>query len=387
MIRTRAARLVPLLVLVGCSTHHGYSRISSGNAFIEQWDGGPVSVACYRNGEILGAEAVDADFPLRGWVDGEAVDHPSIPRWRDQLAALTALAGAPDTRGVDLVRAAAGFPFDEAVAECCSLWVGSSHDRAADLLDCADDLDVGDAFAERLARTALGGDPTDDRTSQWVRALTGADHDEAVLALVTSSRAGPRTADVALGLLDDHAARHRRTIFDAAARRLAADPAAAYCIVEAAEELPNADETAALAALLDGDVPTELARQILRQLDDRPTRARAFLFARAADRCYRDARSHFAIAQALEQLPTLPRLDAARAVVARPDAPEALVVLLVDAVDELRSTDREEFLLLVLDGPHGGIPAVRNACADAARRHLPSRARERVLDRVGRGRG
>jgi hypothetical protein len=388
MFRIRTWLLPALLLFAGCSNHDGYSRVSSSNAFVEQWNGEPAFVAWYRGGEILGADAVhDTDFPLHAWLHGrDVVDHPDLARWRRQLADQRMLAAAPDTAATDLMRAVVDFPFDGAVAESCSLWVGSRADRAAELLDLAADLGVDDAFAERLAVTALSADPGDERVAPWVRTLTEAGHDEAVLVLATSAVAGPRTAEVALADLGQYASQHRLAIFAAAARRVLVDTAMAWRIVAAAEELPSADEARALAALLDGDASAELALQVLRHLGDRPAGDRAMLFARAAERACGDPRSQFAIAEALRELPGTLRLEAARAVVARSDVPESLVVLVIDDVEHLRSSDREGFLLEVLDGPHGAAPDVRSACADAARRHLSSRPRERVQTRLDRDR-
>ena len=118
-----------------------------------------------------------------------------------------------------------------------------------------------------------------------------------------------------------------------------------------------------------------------RQSSDRPR-----LFELAAEKCYTDTRGQYAISRALAYLPSVQRLDAARAVVALPEVSEQLVVMMVDATDSLRSSDREEFLSLVLESPQGSSDAVREACTDAARRHLSSRARERILQRLARQR-
>jgi hypothetical protein len=386
MIPIRTAFLSALLPLAGCSSHYGYTHIRMGNAFVEQSDGGPARVAWYHGGEIRGAEALaDPAFPLHAWLDGrEAVDHPELARWRRQLADLRATAAGTGS-AIDLVRAAVGFPFKDAVAESCSLWVGNKPARAAELLDCAGDIAIDDAFAERLAVLALAAGPGDERAASWVHALTEAGCDEAVVALATNPAAGARTAQAALRQLGELSSQHRGMVFAAAARRVQADAAMAWSIVAAAEELPSHDESPALAALLDNDGSTELARQILRQLGDRPAGDRAMLFARAAARICSEPRSQFAVAESLREVPAAQRFDAARAVVARADAPVPLVVLLVDGVEHLRSSDREAFLCEVLDGPHGAARDVREACADAARRHLSSRARERVLVRLGGG--
>lgn len=58
-----------------------------------------------------------------------------------------------------------------------------------------------------------------------------------------------------------------------------------------------------------------------------------------------------------------------------------------DGAADLRSSDREEFLALVIESPQGSSDAVRGACMDAARRHLSSRARERILQRLANQRG
>ena len=160
----------------------------------------------------------------------------------------------------------------------------------------------------------------------------------------------------------------------------------AFCIVEAADKLPRAEETAAIASLLTADATPELARQVLRHLDARQSSDRARLFELAAAKCYTDTRGHYAISHALTDLSSGQRLDAARGVVALPGVSEQLVVMMVDATDNLRSSDREEFLALVLESPQGSSGAVREACTDAARRHLSSRARERILERLARPR-
>lgn len=377
-----------LIALTGCSSSYNYLRVSSDGAIAERRGRGPAWVAWYRDGEILGAAAAgDPAFPLDRWLPaGEVVDHPNIGQWRRQLADLQAITRKPDAPAADVARAARGFPFEAAIADILSAWVGGRSERAAELLEHTGEVELSDAFAEQLATTARRSNPDDGRVAAWVRALTEADHDEAVRALFAGPTAGPLAAEAALSRLDEYSSRHRSAIFAAAAPCLVRDPDMAFCIVEAADKLPHAEETAAIASLLTGDATQELARQVLRHLDARQSSDRARLFELAAGKCYTDTRGHYAIGHALMDLSSVQRLDAARGVVALPGVSEQLVVMMVDATDSLRSSDREEFLALVLESPQGSSDAVREACTDAARRHLPSRARERILQRLARQR-
>ena len=95
-------------------------------------------------------------------------------------------------------------------------------------------------------------------------------------------------------------------------------------------------------------------------------------------------RNHYAIVQSIEELLWSQRMTAMRGLVEAPDVPKELVLMLVATTGELPSRDREEFLVTVLDGTHGGDVEVRRAVRIAAEDDLPSRSRKRIAERLER---
>lgn len=379
--------LTVLLQLASCSSGHHYFRMTSSDATVEGGSGRPTFVACYRDGQLLGAAAADdPDFPFRDWLlrndEGPVVDHPELSVWREHLARLEELAAMPEPDPDALVRHARALPFRRPVEDALGRWAGADPARAAALLDLAGPLPIGDGFAGQLAHTALRGAPGDGRLAGWVRELCDEGHDEAALVLLRSGRAGAATARAALAVLSEIASTARPEVFAAAAAHLAGEPEAAAEIVAAADELPASHEARALEALLAADASPALARQVLRHLDERSAGDRARLFVRAAPALFGDPEGLRAIVWAVRELPGRSRLDAALSLADRPDGPAELAVLLVEHVDDLPGRDRETLLFAVLDGPHGRDPRLREACAEAARRDLSSRPRSRVLARL-----
>ncbi len=384
----RTILALALLAATGCtfSSHSSYFRGSTGDSIYERHGNGPLMVACYREGQIHGADSTHlADAERFSWLGSyERVDHPDIPKWRGQLENMRTLAGVETSTGAEMVRATRGFPFSVAVERAIDEWVGNRPDRAADLLDYAADLDVNDRIAERVAMTALRHEGVGDmRLAEWVRGLTQEDHDEAVVAIVTHPAADVLTGREALARIDDYSSRNRRKIFESVAAPLARDPGSATRLIDAVDELPSRDEAPALQTLLEGQVSTDFLRQVLRTLDDRSSSSRAELFSRAAHAGHEDPRNHYAILSGLAEVPSSRRADAAISLVRRGDISSELTRMLIAAVNDLPSRDREEFLSAVIDGPHGGDPTVRARVRDAAEDELGSRARKRISRRLG----
>lgn len=386
----RALAILTFSCLAACSSGFYSSSYSfhgsTGDALVESHGGGLFYVAWYRDGELLGASAAGhPEFPLRHMLEGkQVVDHPDLAAWRLQIEELTRVADAADTSADAMRRAARGCRFDSAVEDAVGRWVGEHPTRAAAMLDGFCDLDVRDEFAERLTRLALMADADDTRLARWARDLIEEDHDEAVLTLVAHSGVGPKTSRSVLHNLDDLSSKRRARVFTTTAKHVANDPECAYLVVEAVDELPSSREVEALLELLDHSSSPELLRQLLRTIDDRRSSHRLELFQRIAPLAMQDSRNHYAIVQAVEDLTSSQRLTAMRGLVEWPEVPHDLVFMLVAAIDELPSHDREEFLVAVLEGSHGAEIDIRRAVRNAAEDDLTSRSRKRILGRLER---
>ena len=96
----------------------------------------------------------------------------------------------------------------------------------------------------------------------------------------------------------------------------------------------------------------QLALEVLRYLSERSSGDRAALFDQAAAVVYREPRSEWAIVPALDDLSSSRRPHAMRRLLEFGDAPRALVRLLVEHCDRLRTNDRVAFLIQTVSGPH-----------------------------------
>ncbi|MCA8943238.1 MAG: hypothetical protein KDB80_11815 [Planctomycetes bacterium] len=386
MIRTLCLSGLLLSVLASCQTSWTSYYFSSrtGDAIVESHGGRVFQVAWFHDGHLYGADAMShPDCPLRDMLgNGEAVDHPNLATWREQLREMQELASRPDTSPDRFLGSVRGCRFDGAVEHAVETWVANDPSRAAMVLDALPDVELTDRYAETLTSLALANPADDARLARWARSLLAEDHENAIARLLEHESVGPATSRAVLHDLDELRSKDRERVFAAAARHVASDPDAAFLIVDAVDELPSSGEVPALMEALDANPSTALARQVLRTIDDRISNDRLQLFQRAAALVMTQPGCHYTIVDGLDELLSKHRLPAAEGLATDPNAPAELVVMLVDHTDELLLRDRAPFLLAVLDGPHGQVPAVRRACRHAAEEELPLRDRKFVLGRL-----
>ncbi|MGE3174608.1 MAG: hypothetical protein AB7O97_18395 [Planctomycetota bacterium] len=366
-------RLAPLvmaaLAACSCSVHSSRTSWTTNDAIVQAGTGQPTLVAWYHDGQLLGADAVDRpDFPLRDFVRKQGApvqDHPDLERWRGQLQALEQAADA--TPLDELLACAADLPFVGPIEAALEQRTADRPDAAAAVLDRVRGLRVRDPFAERLVATATGaGDLDDDRAVRWVRDLLAEDHEQAAGMVAAAPGAGSRTAHEALASIDEFRSADRLNVFHAAARRAGTDTGAAIRIVRAAADLRSDDAGACLLELLREAPAAALAREVLRNLDERRSAQRLDLFVAAAAVCAGDPAGRFALADALEPLRAADRLAAMRAALANDGADAELAVILVDRAELLPTSDRARWIDEVLAGRHAADPRVRDACRTAA---------------------
>lgn len=379
-----------LISLPACSSGWNHTSVrgtwdhASGDVYAETVRPGVVGVAAWRDGRLLGADALDQNSRW-DWLkrSNELVDHPSLPAWREQIVRLDAAVAAPDVDASSVLAAARSLPFRSLISDRMQEWVGQDAGRAAAMLDVVDEIDVNDATAAHFVTLAVAAPGADDqRLTVWALHDDVIESAAAAKALATAPGAGPHVWRALVDGIDDVPHSSRKDVFVVAARGLVVDGSQARLLVRRLDELPTSDRRPTALSLLEvkGASP-ELAIRILDDIDDFYGNDRPAIFIAAASAARAHPRAQRLMSARLDELYGNDRTRCALTMLSWPECVETVAGDVVKRIDDFYGNDREQVLLAVIDGA-GYIGSTQRACIRAARSELYRSARRRVLAHI-----